>query len=194
VSAHRPLPSAAALVDEMERTVRGEPPGGRPAFAGRVAELVRSNLRQWDLEDETRHPRASDAVIAGAKRVIDRLNLSRHCLVQEIDLAIASALDPPATATLATESPGMVLDRLSVLVIRRARTAAASLLDATYIDRLPALEGQLAALLVALDDYLEELGAGTRRFVAYEHLKLYGDWPCSQGRADRSGEGGTRPG
>ena len=47
-------------------------------------------------------------------------------LVEEIDAAIDSILDQPATAPIATESPGMVLDRLSVLVIRRARTAAAS--------------------------------------------------------------------
>ena len=59
-------------------------------------------------------------MIANAKREIDRLNIGRHRMVQEIDAAFDASLDQQATAPLATESPGMVLDRLSVLVIRRA--------------------------------------------------------------------------
>ena len=94
--------------------------------------------------------------------------------MQEIDSAIDSALDQPVTAPIATESPGMVLDRLSVLVIRRARTVAASSQDPTYADRLPAIESQLLGLSLAFDSYMDELRAGTRRFVPYEHLKLYG--------------------
>jgi Protein of unknown function (DUF4254) len=167
------LPSAHELITEMDRAVRGQPPGPVPVLDGRVAEIVRSNLRQWELEDTTREPRASDAVIASAKRAIDRLNLDRHRLVQEIDAAIEASLDQPATARMVTESPGMVLDRLSVLVIRRARTAALSSGNETYAARLPAIDGQLTALSAAFDDYLEDLRAGTRRFVVYEHFKLY---------------------
>ncbi len=147
-----PLPSAAALADEMALAVRGAPPSGSAAVGGLVAQLVRNNLRQWDLEDETRDPHASDSAVATAKRAIDQLNTR-------------------ASAPLATESPGMVLDRLSVLVIRRARTAT------MCADRLPALDAQLAVLVEALDSYLEDLYAGRRRFVAYEHLKLYAAGP-----------------
>jgi hypothetical protein len=161
----------------MEQVVQREQPGAVPALAGRLAEIVLSNLRQWDLEDTTRDPHGSDAVIAAAKRAIDRLNLDRHRLVQEIDADMASSLDQPATARLVTESPGMVLDRLSVLVIRRARTAALSSRDETYAARLPALDAQLTALSAAFDDYLEDLRAGTRRFIVYEHFKLYGAEP-----------------
>jgi Protein of unknown function (DUF4254) len=171
------LPNAHQLVTEMERAVRAEHPGDVPALAGRVAEIVRSNLRQWELEDTTRDPQADDAVIAAAKRAIDRLNLDRHRLVQEIDAGIAASLNQSTTARLVTESPGMVLDRLSVLVIRRERTAALSSGNETYAARLPALDGQLTALSAALDDYLEDLSTGARRFVAYEHFKLYSAEP-----------------
>jgi hypothetical protein len=173
------LLSAHELVTEMERAVRGEPPRDVPALAGRAAEIVLSNLRQWELEDTTRDPQASDAVIAAAKRAIDRLNLDRHRLVQEIDAGIAASLDQPATARMVTESPGMVLDRLSVLVIRRARTAALSGCNETYAARLPGINGQLAALSAAFDDCLEDLRTGARRFVAYEHFKLYSAEPPS---------------
>jgi hypothetical protein len=171
------LPGAAALIAEMEQAIRGEPRSAVAGLVGLVLELVRSNLRQWDLEDATRDPDASDATVAASKRAIDRLNLDRHRLVQKLDGEIASGLRQPASATLATESPGMVLDRLSVLVIRRARTAAASARDGSYVERLAAVDGQLAALATALDSYLQELRAGTRRFLAYEHLKLYVEAP-----------------
>ena len=42
--------------------------------------------------DRSRDPCASDAVVAGAKRAIDRLNLGRHLLMQQIDVVIAAAL------------------------------------------------------------------------------------------------------
>lgn len=166
--------SAAELVAEMERVVLGVP-GSAPAWAALVSDLARSNLRQWDLEDTSRDPGADDALVASAKREIDRLNTGRHHLVQEIDTAFASSLDHRATAAapLATESPGMVLDRLSVLVIRRARTTAATSHEARYVDRVGAVGSQLAALSLAFDSYMAELRAGTRQFLPYQHLKLY---------------------
>jgi hypothetical protein len=183
-----PLPGAAALADELDRAVRGEAATGPPSLDGLVARLARVNLRQWDLEDTTRDRAASDSVVADAKRAIDRLNLERHRLVREIDVAVAAELIPDTTAALATESPGMVVDRLSVLIIRRFRTAEASGHDGAYADRLPALDGQLGALVIALDGYLAELRAGLRTFVAHDPLKLYGA-PAEWSRAD-----GSRPG
>jgi hypothetical protein len=165
----------------MERTAVGRdnvapdfPATDRARWATLVVDLVESNLQQWNLEDTTRRPGASDAEVASAKRQIDRLNMGRHHLVQEIDAAIDSGLDQPATATLATESPGMVLDRLSVLVIRRTRTVVASGRDPTMADRIIALDAQVDALGAAWDSYMDELHAGKRRFLRYEPLKLYG--------------------
>jgi hypothetical protein len=167
------MPSVAELAGQMELAVRGEPFIGQTGILRMACELTVSNVRQWDLVDVTRDPEASDGVVARAKRAVDELNLNRHRLVQQIDAAVAGLIDPPASATLATESPGMVLDRLSVLIIRRSRTAAAS----HFADRLPSLDVQLAALTSALETYLDELQAGTRRFMPYEHLKLYAAGP-----------------
>ena len=55
-----PLPGAAALADEMDRAVRGEAAVGPPSLDGLVVRLAGVNLRQWDLEDTTRDPAASD--------------------------------------------------------------------------------------------------------------------------------------
>jgi uncharacterized protein DUF4254 len=168
-----PLPTATLFADEIRRSVGGEPPHEPPALGGLLSELAGVNLQQWDLEDMTRDAAASDRVVATAKRAIDQLNLSRHRLVHQIDVAIADQLGPAPTALLATESPGMVLDRLSVLLIRMARTAAASAHDQGYAARLPALDAQLDALVAALDAYLDELRAGTRTFFVHDPLKLY---------------------
>jgi hypothetical protein len=174
VTTHPVLPPASEIVADMERAATGQETGAETGWMTAVVELVESNLRQWDLEDATRDPGASDTQVANAKRQIDRLNVSRHRLVEEIDAAIDSVLDQSATAPLATESPAMVMDRLSVLVIRHTRTAAASRHDPKLADRVRALDAQVGALAAALDCYLDELRGGRKRFIRYQSLKLYG--------------------
>jgi hypothetical protein len=168
-----PFPTGAELVSEMERAIGGDTYAYPIPWVTLVTELVESNLAQWKLEDATRDPSASDEVVANAKRGIDRLNIGRHRLVEQIDAWIAAGLEPSADAPLATESPGMVLDRLSVLVIRRVRTESATARQPDYSERLPELDARIDALSSAFDSYVEELQAGTRRFLPYEHLKLY---------------------
>jgi hypothetical protein len=157
----------------MERAIQGDTYAHAVAWVTLVTELVRSNLAQWELEDVTRDPSASDEVVANAKRAIDRLNIGRHRLVAQIDAWIADGLEQSADAPFATESPGMVLDRLSVLVIRRVRTESATASQRDYSERLPELEARIDALSSAFDSYVEELQAGIRRFLPYEHFKLY---------------------
>ncbi len=155
-----------------------------------ACELLASNARQWDLEDVSHHPAATDPAVAAAKRAIDGLNLARHALVERIDAAVDAALEQSPSATLATETPGMVVDRLSVLVIRLTRTgAAAADGDRGFTERLPVLRAQLAALTVAFDGYLDELRDGRRRFLRAEQLKLYAAGAAAPTRA-----GGSRPG
>ena len=79
---------------------------------------------------------------------------------------------------MVTESPGMAVDRLSVLVIRLASTEARATSGAAdaelYAERLPRLRSQCDALVEAIATLLDDLTEGRRRFIAYESLKLYG--------------------
>jgi len=192
------LPPVAEIVVELERALGGVRLASPNWLLSLLLELHDSNVRQWDLEDETRVPGATDSVVAGAKRAIDKLNLTRHHLIEEIDAALHAHLSQSTTAPLATESPGMVLDRLSVLIIRIARTSekARSAPDGTviYKGRLPSLQRQLAALSAALEVLLRDVRAGTRRFLPYEHLKLYAAQPGTERGPSRTGGGGSRPG
>jgi hypothetical protein len=142
-----------------------------------LLELLRSNLQQWELEDVTRIPGVDDATVAGAKRSIDRLNLERHRLAERVDAAIDAALVQSATAPPSTESPAMAFDRLSVLAIRLDRTHRAAQMAGNgggdFDQRLLRLRHQLDDLASAIDALLEDVRAGRRRFVPYEHFKLY---------------------
>jgi hypothetical protein len=150
-----------------------------------VLALHRSNRDQWDREDDARRDHADATMVAAAKRDIDRLNRARHGFIEAIDRAISGAIKPCEEAPLVTESPGMAIDRLSVLVIRLAstedRVASGAIEARLYTARLPQLRRQLETLEEAIATLLDDLAKGTRRFLAHESLKLYG--PEDSGRA-----------
>jgi hypothetical protein len=182
------LPTVAAIVAALRcppETAGGPVKDQLGEILDPIRALHANNTEQWAREDDARRPGAGDAVVALAKRDIDRLNGVRHGFIEAIDRAISGALDTQGAAPLVTESPGMAIDRLSVLVIRLAATedrAAAGTADAErYAARLPRLQRQFDALVEATGTLLEDLASGERRFHAYESLKLYG--PPSPGPA-----------
>jgi Protein of unknown function (DUF4254) len=175
------LPDAAGIlaalrlppVQDDERSSDGA--GG---IMDQILALHRSNAAQWGREDDARRDGGNDALVAAAKRDIDRLNRARHRFIEAIDQAILDALAPDDRAPLVTESPGMAIDRLSVLVIRleatEARAAPGKAGAERYADRLPQLRRQLETLEEAIATLLKDLTIGARRFLASETLKLYG--------------------
>ncbi|HXR21268.1 MAG TPA: DUF4254 domain-containing protein [Acidimicrobiales bacterium] len=185
----QPPPEGRLSSDGPGGPDRSGPDGPMPL----LFELLRSNLEQWELEDVTRAPGADDATVAQAKHSIDRLNLERHRLTERVDAAIGAALVQSATAALATESPAMAFDRLTVMAIRLDRTQRAAQLSGNRTGdfdlRLMRLSSQLHELTEAIDTLLDDVRAGRRRFVPYEHLKLYGPETTPALRADGTHRG-----
>ena len=170
------LPPTGEILTELQRAVRNPARRSEPGLVGLLVDLLRSNLEQWNLESISRGAGGDDGAVADAKRAIDELNGARHQLVEAIDAVFDRALAQNAAAPLATESPAMALDRLTVLVIRVHRTelAADEVPEAGgYATRLPVLHQQLADLEQAIDALVGDAGAGRRRFVPYQSLKLY---------------------
>lgn len=161
-------------------------PADDPAFLERVARQHRANFDLWHTEDEARVPNATDADLARVKRLVDRTNQLRNDLAEELDRALLVWLAerglPNAAAPLHSESPGLMIDRLSILALKIFHTREeATRADAPpghaqrNLDRLGVLEEQRADLARCLEALWQETLAGTRRFKLYRQLKMYND-------------------
>jgi hypothetical protein len=143
--------------------------------------LHHNNVVQWNREDAARGEQSDDGAVAAAKRDIDALNLKRHELVEAVDAALVAGIEQAPAAPPTTESPAMVFDRLSVLVIRISFTESAASSPredrAHFAARVPVLYEQLALLQAGLDALFDDVRTGRRRFVPYRSLKLYGSAP-----------------
>ncbi len=172
-------------------------PAGPPAGAGgeekaaedwleQVANQHRANFDLWHIEDEARAPGATDAEIAQVKRRVDKTNQLRNDLAEKLDRTVVGYLDslglPNLAAPLHSESPGLIIDRLSILALKIYHTREeAGRVDAPpghserNRQRLEILEEQRADLAGCLDALWRDTLSGTRRFKLYRQLKMYND-------------------
>jgi hypothetical protein len=161
-----------------------------PAPASDFEQLVldqhQANFDLWHEEDRARDPDAADATIVAVKRSIDRLNQRRNDLLEQIDLHLLGYLQNDAQAgihpdaPLHSETPGLIIDRLSILSLKifhteeqvhrstpEHRTASQS--------RLELLTAQRTDLAACLATLWNEILTGQRRFKLYRQLKMYND-------------------
>ena len=151
-----------------------------------VVRQHRANFDLWHIEDEARAPGVTDAQLAAVKHRIDKTNQLRNDLAEQLDCALLAWLEPQglprADAPLNSESPGLIIDRLSILALKiyhtreEAERADAPPGHATRNrDRLAILETQRVDLAGCLDALWRETLAGTRQFKLYRQLKMYND-------------------
>ncbi|HEY9127222.1 MAG TPA: DUF4254 domain-containing protein [Acidobacteriaceae bacterium] len=155
-------------------------------LASLVARQHLANFELWHTEDAARTPDATDADLARVKRRIDETNQRRNDLSEQIDRLLLEELAkkglPNPAAELHSESPGLMIDRLSILALKLFHTRE-------EMDRGDAPEGhrernqeRLEILATQRDDLAgclsavwNEVLAGTRRFKLYRQLKMYND-------------------
>ena len=152
----------------------------------RVGRQHEANFDLWHIEDEARTPGATDAELAAVKRRVDSTNQLRNDLAEDLDRTLLDWLSrqglPAAGAPLNSESPGLIIDRLSILALKIFHTREeAERMDASddhterNRGRLAILEEQRADLAGCLDSLWNETLAGRRRFKLYRQLKMYND-------------------
>ena len=141
-----------------------------------------ANFELWHEEDKARVPAVADAEIARIKHAIDGLNQRRNDLVEKMDIWLLDRLDQNPGAPLHSETPGLMIDRLSILALKiyhtREETHRASATEAhrqRNAERLALLEEQRDDLAGCLDTLWGEVLNGTRRFKLYRQMKMYND-------------------
>ncbi len=159
------------------------PPLASGDFTPLVLTQHRANFDLWHQEDDARSPQASDTSIAHVKHAIDTLNQRRNDLTEQIDAAlILEAGAQNSAAPLHSESPGLIIDRLSILSLKIFHTAeethrasASEQHRARNRERLQILHAQRDDLAACLDSLWAEIRAGKRQFRLYRQMKMYND-------------------
>ncbi|MFQ5974499.1 MAG: DUF4254 domain-containing protein [Alphaproteobacteria bacterium] len=158
-----------------------------PGFQGRVLRQHLHNCRLWRHEDQARRTDVDDARIAELKRTIDRENQKRNDAIEQLDEDLLRMLEererhPPDGAPMNSETPGSMIDRLSILalkVFRMRRESERGDADEAHRERcrgkLAILERQRRDLAVCLDRVLEGLDQERLRLVVYRQFKMYND-------------------
>jgi Protein of unknown function (DUF4254) len=168
---HHQLPSLPPLPEGFERT---------------VTELHLANFELWHAEDAARTPGASDQELARIKRFIDVANQRRNDLAEQCDVLLLDILNfqdlPAPDAELHSETPGLILDRLSILSLKLFHTSEE--IDRPEAppghaernrQRLQILTEQRDDLAGSLERLWQQVLGRQRRFKLYRQLKMYND-------------------
>ncbi len=157
------------------------------AFLELVCRQHEQNFRLWHEEDIARSPDVGDAKVAEVKRAIDGFNQCRNDLIEKVDDALIAMLadagtQPTADSRQHTETPGSVIDRLSIMSLRMFHMQEQ--IDREDADeehrekaraKLALCQEQYADLSHSLELLLEDLVAGRARLKLYRQMKMYND-------------------
>ncbi len=165
--------------DDAERLL----PPRRQGAAGLAERIQLINAFQWHEEDRSRDQGADDATLAAVKRSIDASNGRRVRAVEAFDAHVVEALvaggwlDP--AAPLHSESPGSIVDRLTVLALKiwhvREELGGGAAPPAALVERFHSLQEQWDDLVGCLDRLWADLAGGRVRVKLYRQVKVYRD-------------------
>jgi hypothetical protein len=92
------LPRSASIIEALRGGVDEAPSGGVVVETAR--DLAVSHRLQWEAEEASRAPGASDGAVAASKRRIDDLNARRVAVVERIDMWVEAEIPGTARASL----------------------------------------------------------------------------------------------
>jgi hypothetical protein len=156
--------SAARTFYDVAMAWHGKQPAracASDSIAAKALHLHAMNFHLWHHEDAARRPGASDHEVASRKRRIDELNDQRSRAIEDIDVTLIEWVKPREDAPLHTETPGSMVDRLSVLTLRILHARS----------HLAVLEGQYDDLFGGLEQFLTRLQRGEASFKLYRQFK-----------------------
>jgi hypothetical protein len=152
-----------------------------------VCEQHAYNYQLWHQEDIARSRDVSDAEIAEVKRNIDGFNQQRNDCIERIDDWISAWLQDQGCrleidAPLNSETPGSMIDRLSILALRIYHLREQLERDDVDEEHRRSVERKLAVcfeqrddLAACLDQQLDDILHGRKRHKTYRQFKMYND-------------------
>lgn len=148
-----------------------------------IHSLIKINKTLWDFEDSARLSELGDKHVAEAKKNIDANNQLRNNLIREIDMYLYKFLRITSgnPENFYSESPGMILDRLSIIFIKHSvvkkiiSVITEDDLRSEYLEKEKILQGQIKNIGNFLDRYMQKLENKEVFFEIQEPVKIYND-------------------
>ena len=150
-----------------------------------IEENHKWNFSLWHEEDIARIKDIEPTRIVEAKRNIDFYNQSRNNAMEKIDEWFLNYLLQNyivSNGTLHSETPGMMIDRLSIMSLKRYHMHEETLRKDASEDhilkcsnKVSVLDEQILDLSNCLESILNKLQSGEIRFKVYRQLKMYND-------------------
>ena len=178
--------------EDTERHIQFPEDLGDNTFLKLLFYLQLINCYQWHEEDKSHRDDLSDKVLAEIKKNIDRSNQRRNDLVEYFDhqvMAWYGELPKKAgpEAPLNSETPGSILDRLTVLALKINHLAARvdraprengasrqAFPDSEDRKKLRILQEQWTDLMTCFQSLVEDFQEGRKRMQVYFQYKIYG--------------------
>ena len=140
---------------------------------------------QWHYEDIIRDPNIQSDEGMVMKRKIDKSNQHRTDVVEQLDdyyISLFKDVEPKSDAKLNTESPGWVVDRISILCLKIYhmqeqvdRTDTDKKHKQQCLNKLNILLDQKEDISKSFNDLLNEVQKGEKKIKVYRQMKMYND-------------------
>lgn len=151
-------------------------------FMALVEQNHQYNYLLWHAEDKARRDDMGFEFVRDAKRAIDGYNQARNDAMEAMDKALFKMLKPAphTTCPVHSESPGMMIDRLSILALKHYHMKLQTQrhdVEQSHIEacqeKLNTIDHQRLQLADCLKVFLEEINENSRTFRVYFQLKMY---------------------
>ena len=171
------------LIDNVDQKL------DNPFTAGEIDHLLYHkcwiDTVQWHYEDLIRDPEIDPVEGMKLKKLIDASNQRRTDMVEQVDdwfLSEFAEVSFAEKASVNTESPAWVVDRLSILTLKiyhMQEQAGRENVDSAHLQqanaKLEILEDQQLDLSKSFNELLADFGSGKRKMKVYRHMKVYND-------------------
>lgn len=149
-----------------------------------ISQIIKINKKLWELEDIARMKELGVENISSTKSEIDKNNQLRNDVIQKIDMFIETLLNNTDLHNMDkyfSETPGMIIDRLSIMFIRKSEiNKIVDLiidrgLKSEYFVKESIVDDQIKQLGSFLDIYFKKVKNKNAYFEIQKAVKIYND-------------------